>query len=268
MAPCHPIVRHLRVAPGICEAKGLEGFIRQNERHPSSIEALNVAYRLNSVFPLAKVNFTSGQKEATFLVPVIHDQEPDEGCETFMLAVADVVGRNVSAVVEAGIHGIGSKAVVAIEEEDFTSAVLETVLHEETEVGGGRLSPAFAKVRREAKRTYRATLLPIRNTTWCLHRPFTLVARMIEHSSSPLLLFRSLRHFIFALAPPRVLSLFACKPRARESDGYDVAIARLRFGPTKPPIKARTRGASLEGFFSKSWAGSSSRHFLTMPCWF
>lgn len=81
------------------------------------------------------------------VVSVNQDNEPDEGCQALVLGVTNVTAGNGSTIVEAGINDVSSEAVVAIEEVDFSSAVLEAVLPEDGRDGAGGLSPASAKVR-------------------------------------------------------------------------------------------------------------------------
>lgn len=90
------------------------------------------------------MEFSAGQTEVIVTLPVIHDNDPNEGCEAVTLAVAAV--SSGSAVADGGIHDVTTEAVVLIEENDFTSAVLGTALPEELPAEGGGLSPATAEV--------------------------------------------------------------------------------------------------------------------------
>lgn len=101
--------------------------------------------------PLPKqATFSAGQTEVVVQVPVVHDNTPNEGCETVTVGVTAVSG-NGSAVVTGGIHDVAAQATVMIEEDDFTSAVLETGIPVGLETDGGGLSPATAEVRLNGK---------------------------------------------------------------------------------------------------------------------
>lgn len=80
-----------------------------------------------------------------FPVPIVHDNSPNEGCEVVIVGVTAVSGSGVAAV-NGGIHDVSAEAVVMIEEEDFTSTVLETAFPEGVNTEGGVLSPATAEV--------------------------------------------------------------------------------------------------------------------------
>lgn len=88
--------------------------------------------------------FSAGQTEVTVPLPIIHDNNPNEGCEAVTLAVTAV--SSGSAVADGGIHDVTTEAVVLIEEGDFTSAVLGTAPPEGLQVEVGGLSPATAEV--------------------------------------------------------------------------------------------------------------------------
>ncbi|CAM9750475.1 unnamed protein product, partial [Ectocarpus sp. 4 AP-2014] len=92
-----------------------------------------------------QVVFDDGQTESVVSLPVVHDNDPDEGCEGVTIGVTAVSGTG-SAVVNGGIHDVSAEAVVTIEEDDFTSAVRTTTLPTGLGVGGGQLSPATAEV--------------------------------------------------------------------------------------------------------------------------
>lgn len=79
-------------------------------------------------------------------VPIVHDDDPNEGCELVIVGVTNIAGNGVPVSV-GGIHDASAESIIAIEEADFTSAVLETVLPVGLEVEGGGLSPATAEVR-------------------------------------------------------------------------------------------------------------------------
>lgn len=103
-----------------------------------------------------QVNFVAGQSSALLSVPIVHDDDPDEGCEVLVLGVTDVTGINGSAVVVGGIHDVSAQAIVAIDEVDFSSRVLETESRVDVgEVAGG-LSPGTAKAGRAVVRKCRA----------------------------------------------------------------------------------------------------------------
>lgn len=78
---------------------------------------------------------------------LIHDSDPDEGCELLVLEVTNVSSANGSVVVVGGIHDVSAAAVVAIEEVDFNGAVLETKLPVGVLDGAGGLSPIAAEVK-------------------------------------------------------------------------------------------------------------------------
>lgn len=78
-------------------------------------------------------------------LPVLHDEDPNEGCESVTLGVTAVTGQG-SAVLDGGIHDVSAEASVRIEETTFTSAVLETAPPEGLDAAGGGLSPATAQV--------------------------------------------------------------------------------------------------------------------------
>lgn len=86
-----------------------------------------------------------GEIEGLVSFPVVHDNIPNEGCQIVTVSVTAVSGTG-SAAVDGGIHDVSADAVVMIEEDDFTSAVLETVPREILEPGSGELSPATAEV--------------------------------------------------------------------------------------------------------------------------
>lgn len=78
-------------------------------------------------------------------LPIILDANQDEGCESVTLGVTAVTGTG-SAVVDGGIHDVSAEAAVRVEENDFTSAVLDSVPPAEPGVAAGLLSPAAARV--------------------------------------------------------------------------------------------------------------------------
>lgn len=92
-----------------------------------------------------QVEFVDGQTESMASLPITLDAIQDEGCESVTLGVTAVTGSG-SAVVEGGIHDVSAEASVRIEENDFTSAVLDSVPPEGPVVAGGLLSPATARV--------------------------------------------------------------------------------------------------------------------------
>lgn len=92
-----------------------------------------------------QVVFADGQTESVVSLPIVHDNDQDEGCESVTLGVAAVTGNGL-AVVDGGIHDVSAEAAVRIEESDFTSAVLDTVPPEGMDVAAGGLSPATARV--------------------------------------------------------------------------------------------------------------------------
>lgn len=94
---------------------------------------------------MTKVEFVDGQTESVVSLPVILDTDQDEGCESVTLGVTAVTGTG-SAVVDGGIHDVSAEASVRIEENDFSSAVLDSVPPEGLDVAGGLLSPATARV--------------------------------------------------------------------------------------------------------------------------
>lgn len=78
-------------------------------------------------------------------LPVLPDDDANEGCEAVTLGVTAVTGQG-SAVLDGGIHDVSADASVRIEETTFTSAVLETAPPEGLDAAGGGLSPATARV--------------------------------------------------------------------------------------------------------------------------
>lgn len=95
----------------------------------------------------SQVVFADGQTESVFSLPIVHDlNDPDEGCEVVVVGVTAVTGTGASIVSDGGIHDVSTEAVVRLEEDDFTSAVRETVEPEGLDVDGGGLSPAAAEV--------------------------------------------------------------------------------------------------------------------------
>lgn len=97
-------------------------------------------------------------------LPIILDTDQDEGCESVTLGVTAVTSTG-SAVVDGGIHDVSAEASVRIEENDFTSAVLDSVPPEGLDVAGGLLSPATARVGGwSGGRTWCRTTRPALNT--------------------------------------------------------------------------------------------------------
>lgn len=92
-----------------------------------------------------QVVFADGQTESVVSLPIVHDNDPDEGCEFVEVGVTAVSGTG-SAVLDGGIHDVSAEAVVLIEEDDFTSAVRTAVPPEGLNAGGGGLSLATAEV--------------------------------------------------------------------------------------------------------------------------
>lgn len=89
--------------------------------------------------------FADGQTESVVSLPIVHDNDPNEGCEFVQVGLTAVSGTG-SAVLNGGIHDVSAEAVVLIEEDDFTSAVRTTAPPEGLDAAGGGLSPATAEV--------------------------------------------------------------------------------------------------------------------------
>lgn len=87
-------------------------------------------------------------------LPIFHDNVPNEGCEIVTIGVTAVSGDGV-AVADGGIYDVSAEAVVKIEEDDFVSAVRETVVPEGLSVDEGGLSPVAAEVRQRKGETSR-----------------------------------------------------------------------------------------------------------------
>lgn len=105
--------------------------------------------------------FSDGQTDAIIPFTVLSDNDPSEGCETVIVGIVNVSG-NGSAAVNGGIHDVSAEAVITIEGEDFTSAVLQTTLP--TDVGG--LSPATAEVGIVSSTNGTLDVWFWRNTAW------------------------------------------------------------------------------------------------------
>ena len=101
--------------------------------------------RNKNIYEIKQVTFADGQTESVVSLPILQDQDPNEGCESVTLGVTAVTGEG-SAVVDGGIHDVSAGASVRIDEITFTSAVLETAAPEGLDVAAGGLSPATAEV--------------------------------------------------------------------------------------------------------------------------
>ena len=80
-------------------------------------------------------------------LPILHDNVPNEACEVVTIGITAVSGDGVAAT-DGGIYDVSAEAVVKIEEDDFVSAVRDTVWPEGLNAEEGGLSPATAEVRR------------------------------------------------------------------------------------------------------------------------
>lgn len=164
---CHPTTRFcLRFEPKFPSVDSLVPYIHAIPDPNHSVSCLAHSPNCWSSLPTAKkaltslslprthtfankttkqIEFVDGQTESVVSLPITLDTEQDEGCESVTVGVTAVTGTG-SAVVDGGIHDVSAEASVRIEENSFTSAVLDFVPREGLDVAGGLLSPATARV--------------------------------------------------------------------------------------------------------------------------